>query len=178
MKKTTEAKLTGVELWEEIFGEEMELYELEDTEGVTDIEQKTKGVNGWWIEIEHTFRYMGKRYSLMEKTHSSPDILDNEYLWETFCEIEEANTEKTVILYTRGVGNLPFSKSQEPQSFYEEMVKKGETVTSIKGDESSLVVEILEYDGEVPPSFVSFISNTLLEGVSENKEIFIVRACS
>lgn len=176
MEKISEVKQSGLNLWEKLFGEDVELYELEDMDDVTDIEQETKGVNGWWIEIEHTFRYCGKLYSLMEKTHSSPNVCDNEYLWETFHEVEEDKAEKTVILFTRSVGELPFSQVHEPQSFYENMVKMKEDVAFTKDDEVAFLVKILEFEGTVPPAFIDFVTKSLLYNIPRNQEIYPVKA--
>ena len=170
-------EITGYPLWEKLFGEELEFEELDDM-GVSEIKTESRGVDGWWEKIEHTFYYLGRMYSIIEKSHVSPNVGDSDFLWETFHEVEE-NIEKTVILQilrASGDGRLPFSKLHEPQTIYENMVRDDKTISIVKVDDLEFVIKILEFEGVVPPLFMNFVTATLLNDVQGTQKLFKVQA--
>lgn len=171
-------KLTGYALLEQVFGEEAEdfsLGELEFIDGVTDINQDTIDVDGWYATILHTFRYNGKLYSVEERSHVSDNVCDSEVLMATFCEVKEP---KTVFLLLTHESEMSTSQSGEldAQALYEDMVKKGDTQATMKdGEEVVYHVEIKEFPGVIPAEFLELVTGKLLVSEDVTTELIQVQ---
>lgn len=85
--------MQGQDLLVEVFADEFEEYgeinmwEIEDYEGVTEYDDDINYNSGWYNYHLVTFTYKGKRYSYEYKTHTSDNVCDTEILWDTFKEV-------------------------------------------------------------------------------------------
>jgi len=172
------AKLTGKELrdallqeMEEATGEEVEFWDLEDTEGVENYERTSQGVDGWYETILHTFDYKGKSYEVEEISHVSDNVSDSAMVWDTFREVEQ---EKTVILYIQHEQNTNASYKElfDAQEMYEQMVKDGVEKTSVEvHGVPYLTGEIREYPGIISEALLELVYNRVLHGEENISEI-------
>lgn len=85
---------TGYDLVEEVFGEEAidHLREIEEVDGVEDYTENLSYNSGWYNYYEVTFKFKGKKYSFEFKSHTSDNVCDMEFFYESFKEIEEMIT--------------------------------------------------------------------------------------
>ncbi|QOV08352.1 hypothetical protein Kirov_153 [Bacillus phage Kirov] len=85
--------MQGQDLLVEVFADEFEEYgeinmwEIEDYEGVTEYDDDINYNSGWYNYHLVTFTYKGKRYSYEYKTHTSDNVCDTEIFWDTFKEV-------------------------------------------------------------------------------------------
>ncbi|HDR7066903.1 TPA: hypothetical protein QCW42_004009 [Bacillus cereus] len=81
----------GLELFEEVFGEEITIEEVrgEEVEGV-EISYENEFHNGWWIYQDVIVDYKGKKYSFEYREHSSDNCCDNDCYINTFMEIKKS----------------------------------------------------------------------------------------
>ena len=83
--------------YEEIFGEDVDLDEVlsmvrfEDYKGATNVKDELNYNSGWYNYSTVTFDYEGKRYSVEYKEHTSDNVSDMEYLYDTFCCLGEVS---------------------------------------------------------------------------------------
>ena len=172
------AKLTGYALLEQVFGEEgaedFHPGELEFMDGVTDIEQNSLGVDGWYETILHSFRYEGKLYSVEERSHVSDNVCDSKLLMDTFCEVEEPKT--VFLLLTHQTETTVSPEDFDAQKLYQHMVEEKKThVTMGEGEDALFQVHIKEYPGIIPTDFLEILTGKLLVDEEQTKELIQVQ---
>jgi hypothetical protein len=93
---------SGSELFEQVFAEEVEtngdlhLAEIEDVDGVEDYDDDIYANEGWYNYHSVTFKYKGKQYNFEYKKHTSDNVCDTEYDYDSFSEIELEDNDVTV----------------------------------------------------------------------------------
>ncbi|AGI11840.1 hypothetical protein X915_gp118 [Bacillus phage vB_BanS-Tsamsa] len=86
--------MEGLKLIEQVFADvieeygSMDLYEIEDLEGVTEYDDDIDYNDDWYNFHIVTFKYKGKYYSFEYKRHTSDNVCDTEYFYGTFKEIK------------------------------------------------------------------------------------------
>lgn len=172
------AKLTGYALLEQLFGEEgaedFHPGELEFMDGVTNVEQDSHGVDGWYETILHSFRYEGKLYSVEERSHVSDNVCDSELLMDTFCEVKEPKT--VFLLLTHQTETTVSPEDFDAQKLYQHMVEEKENhVTIGEGEDALFQAEIKEYPGIIPTEFLEIVTGKLLVDEEQTKELIQVQ---
>lgn len=87
--------MEGLKLIEQVFADEIEkygdvdLYAVEEIDGVTDYDEDLNYNSGWYNYSDVTFKYKGKTYTFEFKEHTSDNVCDKEIFLGTFREVVE-----------------------------------------------------------------------------------------
>ena len=102
--------MTGKKLLEQVFAKEieehgeLELYEIEDLDGVTCFDESLSYNSGWYNYYAITFRYEGKSYSFEKREHTSDNVSDTEWYTDKFHEVVATNElEKAIDRIIKGI---------------------------------------------------------------------------
>lgn len=91
---------TGTELLEEVFADlieeygEINLYEIQDLDDVTNYDEQFDYHSGWYNYYIVSFEYKGKKYSYEYHSHTADNIADTYYDKDTFQEIPMEKIEE------------------------------------------------------------------------------------
>lgn len=108
--------MEGLKLIEQVFADvieeygQMELYEIQELDGVTDYDEDLSYNSGWYNYYDVTFKYKGKTYTFEYKEHTSDNVSDTEYFYGTFREIVEDKILDPVELFGGVKGELTLNK--------------------------------------------------------------------
>lgn len=92
--------MEGYALFEQVFADvieedgELEFYQIEDIDGVTEYSDELNYNSGWYNYSIVFFKYNGRKYSMEYKEHTSDNVSDTEHLWNTFKEIQGITLNK------------------------------------------------------------------------------------
>jgi hypothetical protein len=120
--------MIGNELYEHVFADEIEHwgelspYEIQDLDEVTCYDENLSYHDGWYIVSEITFRYRGKKYAIERKDHSSDNVCDTEWLFDTFREVVE--TTELAKAVNRIISNI----EDETVGTWEEIIRDLEDI--------------------------------------------------
>ncbi|MDS7057140.1 hypothetical protein NXG04_07560 [Klebsiella pneumoniae] len=108
--------MQGLKLLEHVFAEEIEkygdvdLYGVEEIEGVTEYEEELNYNSGWYNYSDVTFKYKGKMYTFEFKEHTSDNVCDKEIFLGTFREIVEDKILSPIELFGGVENDLTLNK--------------------------------------------------------------------
>lgn len=129
--------MTGQELFNKVFAKEIEEYgefephEIEDLDGVTCFEEYLCFYADWHIHADSyiqyiiTFRYEGKKYSLIKREHTSDNVSDTDFDLESFHEVVSTNgLDKAIDEIIKGIEGEAYDTWEEIVQDLEGIKKK------------------------------------------------------
>ena len=117
--------------FEDVFDEDEDLDEVismiryDEFEGATNVKDELNYNEGWYNYSTVTFDYEGKRYSIEYKEHTSDNVSDMEYLYNTFVCLGEAK-EMDETVSKEDLARIRFGYEKRISGLEEELKRKRE----------------------------------------------------
>lgn len=121
----------------ELFGEDEDLEEIlnlirfDDFEDATNVKDELSYNEGWYNYSTLKFDYKGKRYSIEYKEHTSDNISEMEFLYNTFACLGDA-TEMNETISKEDLAIIKLGYERRIANLEKELKKKNELLNILK----------------------------------------------